>query len=352
MLNWLRRTKPEAPETRSAGSGYTAQLLAARASYIGGGTGKAEITGTVQACLGLWEAALSAADVTGTDLLTRSNLALTARTLGLRGESVWVIGDEGLIPANDWDVTSKNGMPRAYRLSIPEVSGGRTETRLAAEVLHFRIGTNVNAPWAGTSPLHRASLSADMLYQVEDALAELYANAPLGSQIVPFPEAEGQDMDALGRGFRGKRGRVLLRESTVVSAAGGPAPQTDWKPQDVTPDIEKAAAIQSLKAARESIALAYGVLPALLDNAATGPLVREAQRHLAQWSLQPMAETIAEEVAMKTGGEVMIDLMRPMQAYDVGGRARALGTLVEAMARAKEAGIDLGPASHLVDFKE
>ena len=49
-----------------------------------------------------------------------------------------------------------------------------------------------------------------------------------------------------------------------------------------------------------------------------------------------MAMLLAEEASAKLGVAVMIDVMRPVQAFDVGGRARALSTIIEAMARAKE----------------
>src|SRR3546814_14349808 len=75
-------------------------------------------------------------------------------------------------------------------------------------------------------------------------------NAPIGSQIVPYPESPETDMTALGRSFRGQRGRVLLRESVAVTAAGGPAPQADWRPQDVTPDLSRAMTAETLQAAR------------------------------------------------------------------------------------------------------
>ncbi len=168
----------------------------------------------------------------------------------------------------------------------------------------------------------------------------MFENAPLGSQIVPFPESRDVDLEQMGRGFRGRRGRVLLRESVNVSAAGGPAPASDWKPQDVTPDLEKSMSLETMEAARNAICGVFGVLPAIFDKAAQGPLVREAQRHLAQWTLQPIGELIAEEASAKLGGRIEIDVMRPTQAFDSGGAARALSTLIDAMARAKEAQID------------
>lgn len=44
--------------------------------------------------------------------------------------------------------------------------------------------------------------------------------------------------------------------------------------------------------------------------------------------------------------------MRPLQAFDAGGRARALGAIVQTLAMAKEAGVDPDKALSLVDWKE
>lgn len=334
LFDWFKRSV----EKRSAMSGFTAEIMAARESYISGRRGIAELTATAQSCISLWEGAFALADVTGTDLLDRRTLALLARSLALRGEAVFLIRDR-LVPCSDWDLSTRDGVPRAYRVSISEAGGGTTQTALAGEVLHLRIGADPVAPWLGSAPLRRASLTAGLLQALESALAEVYENAPLGSQIVPYPEGPETDMTTLGRSFRGQRGRVLLRESVNVSAAGGPAPAQDWKPSDVTPDIERSMSVESLAAARDAISGAFGVLPGLFNASTTGPLVREAQRHLAQWTLQPIAALLTEEASEKLGGPVSIDVMGPTQAFDAGGSARALATIVQAYAQAKEAGL-------------
>ena len=333
----------EVHEKRASASGFTAEIIAARESYLSGSRGVAELTGTVQSCVSLWEGALAQADVAGTDLLTRADLAMTARGLALRGEALFLIDEtEGLIPASDWDLSTRHGRPRAYRVSISEAGGGYTRTALAAEVLHFRIGVDPVTPYFGQAPLRRAALTAGMLQAVEEALREVYENAPIGSMIVPFPESREDDLGALGRGFRGRRGRVLLRESVNVSAAGGPAPAADWKPADVSPDLSRAMTRESLDAARGSILGVFGVLPALMNGQAQGPLVREAQRHLATWVLQPIASVMADEARAKLGAPVEIDLLRPLQAFDAGGRARAFAGYVEALASAKQNGLTPG----------
>lgn len=339
-------------ETRASGSGFTAELIAAQHAYVSGSRGIGELTATAQTCVSLWEGGIGLADVTGTDLLDRRSLALIGRALALRGEAVFLIDDAGLIPASDWDLSTRDGRPTAYRLSIPDAGGGRTRTALAAEVLHFRIGCDPAAPYAGSAPLKRAQLTAGLFQALETALAEIYEMAPLGTQVLPFPEAPETDMQALGREFRGRRGRVLLRESVNVSAAGGPAPAQDWRPSDVTPDLSRAMTTETLEAARDAVAGVFGVLPGLFNRSTTGPMVREAQRHLAQWQLQPIALAMAEEATDKLGSSVTMDTLRPLQAFDAGGRARAMSAIVRALAEAKEAGIDPETAAKLVGWSE
>lgn len=347
----FKRKQPEV-EMRASGTRYTSQVMQARAEYITAAEGVAELTGTVQGCVGLWEGGLSLADVDGTDLLSPMILSLAARSLALRGEAVFVIRPDGLLPCSDWDLTTRYTKPTAYRVGIPDTGGGKTETVLAGEVLHLRIGSDMGMPYVGQSPLRRARLTAGLLQTVEAALSEVYANAPLGSSVVPFPEAPDTDMADLARGFRAFRGKVMVRESVNLTAAGGPAPQSDLKPSDVTPDLSKAMTKETLAAARSSVEMIYGVLPGLSNVSTTGPMVREAQRHLAQWALMPIATMIAQEATEKLGQPVALDVMRPLQAYDAGGRARAASAVVKALAEAKAAGVDADQVLKLVDWDQ
>jgi len=336
IWDWFRRT-----EKRSAISGFTAEVMQMREAYVSGRSGLAELTATAQSCISLWENGFALASVEGTDMLDRRTMSLIGRSLAVRGEAVFLIRSS-LVPCSDWDVRTRNAVPVAYRISVPEAGGGTTQTALAGEILHIRIGADPAAPWYGVPPLRRSNLTASMLNAVESALGEVFEYAPLGSQVVPMPEQPDQDNAALGRSFRGQRGRVLLRESVAVTAAGGPVPSTDWRPSSLSPDLEHAMAVETLAAARDAICGAFGVLPALFSNSAQGPLVRESQRHLAQWTLQPICELLAEEAAEKLGDAVKIDAMTPAQAFDAGGSARAFATLVGGLAQAKEAGLDPG----------
>ncbi len=336
IFDWFKR-KPKLE--RRSGAGYTAEIMLSRASYIAGRSGIAELTATVQTCVSLWENSFAIAKIDGTDLLRPRELALIGRALALRGEAVLMIDDDRLIPCSDWDLSTRNAKPKAYRVTIPDVSGGRSETALAAEVLHVVTGADVVAPYAGQSPLRRAQITAGLLHVLESALSDVYENGPLGSQIVPFPESPDTDNEALSRGFRGRRGAVLLRESVNVAAAGGPTPQTDWSPSTITPDLSRAMTAEHVAGARDAIASAFGVLPGWLNPQTTGPLVREAQRHLVQFVLQPIAEVVAQEASEKLGAKVSLDLVSPLQAFDQGGRARAFATMIEGLSAAKAAGL-------------
>ena len=354
MLEWIK-SKLRQPETRSSGSGYTAQVMAARDSFISGRRGVAELTATVQSCVSLWEGGFAMAEVSGTDLLTRQTMAMTARGIALNGEAVYLITELGLVPATDWDVTTRDGRPRAYRLSIPDTGGARTVTALADEVLHLRIGSDNLTPWIGTAPLRRSSLTGGLLHAVEAALAETFENAPLGSQIVPLPDTGANDMATMRSEFKGRRGSTIIVEGVAQATAAGMNPTIGQKPDQLSPDLSKSMTGETLAAAREGIGMAYGVLPSFFNRAATGPVIREAQRQLAIWTLQPIAELLADEATAKLGAEVTINTILPLQAFDAGGRARALSAIVKTLADAKEAGIppaDVSGAMRMVDWKE
>ena len=162
-------------------------------------------------------------------------------------------------------------------------------------------------------------------------------------------------MAAMRAAFRGRRGASLVIEGAAQAAAAGMNPHLGQKRDELSPDLSRAMTAETLAAARQGIELAFGVLPGLANHAATGPMIREAQRHLAGWTLQPLAMLLAEEATAKLGAEVQIYVMRPVQAYDAGGRARALSAIIGALAQAKEAGIDpasLNAALTLVNWGE
>jgi hypothetical protein len=331
LLDLFRR---KAVETRSDDMGYTATIIAARASYLAGTSGLAEATAVAQSCVALWEAAFASADVDGTDLLDRRTMALLARSLAFRGEAVMVIRPDRLVFASDWDTATRDGRPVAYRVSIPEVGGGRTETLLAAEVLHVVIGSDPVAPWSGTPPLRRAALSAQLLDSLESALRDTFRDSPIGSQTLPLPALSLEQFSAYENSFTGRRGATLL----FMTDASGEMIKAPTGGQ-LTPNLADAETVEHLATARDAISQAFGVLPAMHNPQSAGPVIREAQRHLATWTLQPLAELVAEEASRKLGATITIDVHRALQSFDAGGSARAVAQIIGALAQAKEAGL-------------
>lgn len=53
MFILLKKFPTPKDETRASGSGFTAELIAARESYLSGARGIGELTGTVQSCVSL-----------------------------------------------------------------------------------------------------------------------------------------------------------------------------------------------------------------------------------------------------------------------------------------------------------
>lgn len=333
MFDWFKRSKPE---QRSVGSdSYTVLAMLARSEAIT--DAGADLSGVVAGCATLWANGLSMAE-TDSELLTPEVLASIGRQLATEGNSVWHITPMGLVPVSEYDLTTLDGKARAYRLSIPEIHGSTSITALAAEVLHIRIGADARAPWQGVAPLRRAQISAGLLSATEVALAETFRDAPVGSKVLGMPEASSGANSKLAASFKGKHGRVLVRDSSTVYAGSQGAPD-DWRPADLTPNLRDSMAVESLKTARDAVLHVYGVLPALLNEQSAGPVIREAQRHLATWTLQPIAKLVAREVRVKTGESVRLDVPAGLHAFDVGGAARAMSTIIDALAAAKAAGI-------------
>lgn len=127
-------------------------------------------------------------------------------------------------------------------------------------------------------------------------------------------------------------------------------PESGKKPDHLSPDLSKSMTKETLGVAREAINMAFGILPGLSEPSTPGPLFREAQRHLAQRTLRSIAALLAEEATRKLGGAVSIDVMRPLQAFDAGGQAPAASQVIDALAAAREAGVDPATELRLVDW--
>lgn len=318
---------------------FTSRALASLMYSKTGARGEIIRTGALQTCANLWGAGFSRAWVDGVNI-PAGRLRFIGRALALTGNCVFYSpAPDVWRVVNDFDIATRDGDAFAYRLSVADASGPQSITALAGDVLHFKINETAAAPWYGVAPWHDAGLTSEWLAAVESAASELYQNAPIGSQVITTPEDPNGQNTKLGASFRGKRGRILLKESQQVMAAGGPSPSSDWTPREVGPNIDRAQFPENTEAASAAILGAYGVAPAMIDPKATAQAIREADRHLVQWTLQGVADDVAHEIGLKHGTPARLDLVRGTRSYDAGGRARAANSIIQAMQAAKESNL-------------
>ena len=66
---------------------------------------------------------------------------------------------------------------------------------------------------------------------------------------------------------------------------------------------------------------------------------------------QPIATLLVGEATNKLGSAASIDVMRPLQAFNAGGRAKAAKQIIDVLAAAKEAGVNPATALRLVNWE-
>ncbi|WP_244519410.1 hypothetical protein [Paracoccus alcaliphilus] len=170
-------------------------------------------------------------------------------------------------------------------------------------MLHFRIGCDAVTPWAGSAPLARAKLSASLLDEITIALRDVFRDAPIGSQIIPVPESSADDMETIRRSFRGNRGASLVIEGVAQATSAGMNPNIGKSPDQLSPHLDKTLADKLLTEAKGEIYNVFGILPGLTNPATTGPLVREAQRHLAH---PPRWPSVVHRTQRQGAGQAMV----------------------------------------------
>ena len=127
-----------------------------------------------------------------------------------------------------------------------------------------------------------------------------------------------------------KGGNSVVAETTSqgFGQGGHAAPKLDWKPnstgQDHTPGN-----VQMRESVQASIAAAYGLAPAMFNENATAPGIREVKRSAFLNRTLVLAEAISEELTLKL--ETPVSLSWPNTAdhsVDVHLRARAASALM------------------------
>ena len=204
------------PEKRES-QPFTDAVLQAIVSQAEGTTpGDPAQTWALETSANLYARAFSAAKITGerTDKITPSMLALIARNLIRRGDSLHVIelrrGAVDFLPVGSWDV--RGGWDEAgwfYRADLFGPSGNLTRLVQSGHVLHFRYAVDPARPWHGISPLGWARDTGTLQANLEKRLGE-EAGAPT-AHVLPIPQDGGDG---------GKDDPLAMLKADIAAAKG------------------------------------------------------------------------------------------------------------------------------------
>ena len=278
--------------------------------------------------------------------LSAGYLASAVRSLMTRGNAVALIdvqdGQLVLRPASSYDVYGDDSR-WTYRLTLAGPSRERERVVDSAGVVHLRIGQSDAAPWAGVSPLTRAGLTADLVAMLEKRMAE-EAGARVG-YLLPRPRLSDDADTKLRADLKAMKGQVAPVETSgaAFGAGTGNAPfQGDWTPRRFGADYPQGHA-EIRRDTAADVLTALGIPRPLWLGGDAGS-TRESYRLLLVSTIQPLSALITAELSEKLERPIALDHSK-LAAADVTGKARAVGSLVQA-------GIPLNEAMEVAGLAE
>ena len=330
--------------TELRAGGYTDLLLAGIDHTARGTDADTQVTGALEVSAGMWARALAAADVSGTEALTRRVRHRLARDLIRGGESVFEVSTENgtpaLLPVAYWEVLKG----WRYRLESTEPPGVTTSRVVARErVAHFQWSESPREPWRGIAPLAAASKLGVLAARVESKLAEDLATPT--AHILPVPSDGGDPkLAGLRSDISKAAGGAVLAEATSTGwdeTRNQAGTRNDWKAQRLGPEVPQGLR-ETWKDVLLAVGNACGIPAGLLDPGADGTAQREAYRRFIMSAVQPMADLMAEVAGEALDTEITVSF-NALHAHDITGRSTALAKLVGA-------GLSLDDAQRLVGF--
>ena len=179
-------SKPEARQSA------TDAVLSALVSRAGGGVaGNPNASGALEMASGVWSRCFAAATVTpALSILTPTFMALVARNLARRGESVHLLdiadGRVVAMPVGSWDVRGDvDAATWIYQLHRFGPSRSRSQFVGSDGVLHFKYAVDPARPWQGISPLGWAADLGAIAGGTDLRLGEEAGGAV--SRLIPIP---------------------------------------------------------------------------------------------------------------------------------------------------------------------
>ena len=237
---WLSWDKEDGKVQSYAASTYTDTLVeAVLAAAQGNLTAESQQSAAVEFGVGLLERCFAMAEIDPESLsrtaLTPLTLSRMARQLLLTGNAVLVIdtasGELQLLPAANWDV-SGGIREQSWRYRIELAGPSRIDTRRlpATSVVHIRMGSPVQQPWRGVSPLINAGVSASLLGRLEQRMAQ-EANARVGHLLMLPDGTSDEQVAALKKDLAAISGGIAIVETEAGGHGQGAraAPQVDWQ---------------------------------------------------------------------------------------------------------------------------
>lgn len=336
---------PWSREKRSAGGGYSDQVVAAIEAQAAAKVADASSTAAVEAVAGMLSRALADAEVVGPDWVQEAVspfwLMQVGRSLIRPGASLSVVDMDGsgrleLTPAAFWnfETNTSPGSPRedAWQARVTTYGPSSSHTRLLGRdrLIFVRWGTSPGTRYRGQGPTSWAHLTARLSGEAERSLAD-EAAGPL-AHILPVP-ADGGDGDEdtdplapLKSDITAARGKAVLTETTAAGWGDGTAaaPLSDWKAHRLGPQPPEAFVTVARDAFSRMVA-ACGANVSLFTDA-DGTAQREAWRRWHLGTVQPLAKLLSHELTLRL--ETPVRLKLDKYPTDLAGRASAFKALV------------------------
>ena len=324
-------------ETETYSSYQDSLVEAVLAAAQGNLNVRAQATAAVEFGVGLIERCFAILEIEP-EYLSRSaitplTISRMARQLLLVGNSVSMVdtasGELLLVPASNYEVTG--GVRESswrYKLTLNGPSSVVSRSLPSTSVIHLRMGSPMQEPWRGYSPLINAGVSARLLGQIEKRMSE-ESQARVG-QLLTVPDGTSDEqVEQLRKDLAVLSGNTALVETTSAGHGQGlrAAPQVDWQTRRIGAHFP-VENIQLRNDISRDVIAALGI-SAPLYHGTDGVSAREAYRLLLVSTLQPIAEIISSELSKKLETDVEIKFRR-LQAADIQSRARAFGSMVAA----------------------
>ena len=325
---------------------YTDAVIAALTDRAQSGDVRTGYLSSEEHAAGLWARAMASArftpDTIATRALTPDVMASIGRNLIRNGESLHEITVEGgvvtLKQSSNWTV--EGGAHWQYQADFAEPS--QTASRLldADRVIHIRWAVNPQEPWRGVGPFSSGRDTRSLAANLEKQLSR-EAGGPAGT-LIPSPESS--DLTDLQKDINKLTGQVTFAPSFAGGHGSGAAtaPAKDYglvrlglNVPASTPALRRMVNLDLLAAA--------GIPPALADPS-DQVSSRESWRQFIHAAVLPVARMIEREVAVKLEVPDFALDFSELQASDIQGRARALGSMVKA-------GVDIEEAMRLAGLE-